>query len=264
MTPRGDAGSGIPGGQPSSAVHGFHLSPADARLLRGPLPPEAVQWAVAVVGSGAHVRAVRALEGGTSSAVHSLNIEAGGGRIHRLVLRRFVHRAWKAREPHLAHCEAAALSMLAGGQLPAPKLRALDPDGASAGFPAVLMTRLPGRVEWAPAALDHFLRRLADLLPTLHATPVVSGAVLPDYRPYALAMYRPPTWASRPEVWLRAIEVLEGPVPAEERVFIHRDYHPGNVLWRREKVSGVVDWVNASIGSPWADVGHCRVNLADR
>jgi aminoglycoside phosphotransferase (APT) family kinase protein len=39
---------------------------------------------------------------------------------------------------------------------------------------------------------------------------------------------------------------------------------PGNVLWRREKVSGVVDWVNASIGSPWADVGHCRVNLADR
>ncbi len=24
----------------------------------------------------------------------------------------------------------------------------------------------------------------------------------------------------------------------------------------------MVDWVNASIGSPWADVGHCRVNIA--
>jgi aminoglycoside phosphotransferase (APT) family kinase protein len=65
-------------------------------------------------------------------------------------------------------------------------------------------------------------------------------------------------------VWLRAIEVLEGRAPAHERVFIHRDYHPGNVLWRREEVSGVVDWVNASIGSPWADVGHCRVNLASQ
>jgi aminoglycoside phosphotransferase (APT) family kinase protein len=27
-------------------------------------------------------------------------------------------------------------------------------------------------------------------------------------------------------------------------------------------VSGVVDWGHASIGSPYADVGHCRVNLA--
>jgi hypothetical protein len=29
-------------------------------------------------------------------------------------------------------------------------------------------------------------------------------------------------------------------------------------------VSGVVDWVNASCGAPEADVGHCRMNLAQR
>ena len=34
------------------------------------------------------------------------------------------------------------------------------------------------------------------------------------------------------------------------------------MLWHDGRVSGIVDWVNASIGSPWADVGHCRVNIA--
>jgi len=44
-------------------------------------------------------------------------------------------------------------------------------------------------------------------------------------------------------------------------VFIQRDFHPGNVLWRRGTVTGVVDWQSASIGPAWADVAHCRVNL---
>jgi aminoglycoside phosphotransferase (APT) family kinase protein len=57
------------------------------------------------------------------------------------------------------------------------------------------------------------------------------------------------------KAWLCGIAALDGPVPSDERVFIHRDFHPGNVLWRDGEVTGVVDWVNASIGSPWADVG---------
>jgi hypothetical protein len=43
-------------------------------------------------------------------------------------------------------------------------------------------------------------------------------------------------------------------------LLLHRECHPGDVLWSRGKVSGVVDWVR--IGSPCANVGHCRVNLA--
>jgi aminoglycoside phosphotransferase (APT) family kinase protein len=86
--------------------------------------------------------------------------------------------------------------------------------------------------------------------------------VLPDYQPYPLKLRRAPVWASRPEVWLRAFELLDGPAPSVERTVIHRDYHPGNVLWQDGRVSGVIDWVNTSVGCPWADVGHCRVNIA--
>ena len=94
--------------------------------------------------------------------------------------------------------------------------------------------------------------------------PVSPDAPLPTYRPYALEMRRPPRLGHSADAWRRAIEVVDGPAPSDERRFIHRDYHPGNVLWARGRVSGVIDWVNASIGAPEADVGHCRVNLAGR
>jgi aminoglycoside phosphotransferase (APT) family kinase protein len=57
------------------------------------------------------------------------------------------------------------------------------------------------------------------------------------------------------------VEICHGPPPAGRQVFLHRDYHAGNVLWRRGIVTGVVDWAGASTGPPSADVGHCRANL---
>jgi aminoglycoside phosphotransferase (APT) family kinase protein len=245
-----------------SPPHGFELSAADERLLRAPIPAPALEWAAAAVGPGARVREARALAGGTSSAVHELSVDDAGGHRHELVLRRFVRLDWLAEVPDLAEREATALRLLEAGRLPTPRLVAVDPNGAAAGVPAVLMTRLPGQVVWDPPVVEEFLRALAEPLPAVHATTIAAGTSVPEYRPYRLEMHRAPAWASRPEVWVRAIDVVEGPAPEGDRAFIHRDYHPGNVLWLAGQVSGLVDWVNASIGSPWADVGHCRVNIA--
>jgi aminoglycoside phosphotransferase (APT) family kinase protein len=67
----------------------------------------------------------------------------------------------------------------------------------------------------------------------------------------------------RPGLWRRAVEVFHGPRLDADRTFIHRDY-PGNVLWHRRRVSGVVDWQAASLGPRSVDVFHCRRNLIDR
>ncbi|HWT23036.1 MAG TPA: aminoglycoside phosphotransferase family protein, partial [Solirubrobacteraceae bacterium] len=131
-----------------------------------------------------------------------------------------------------------------------------------AGAPALLMTRLSGAVEWRPADLEGHLRALAALLPEIHAVPLPSDPAVEPYRPYALELSDPPPWATRPDVWRRAFAVFDRPVPADATCFIHRDYHPGNVLWSGGAVSGVVDWALAAIGAPDADVGHCRMNLA--
>jgi aminoglycoside phosphotransferase (APT) family kinase protein len=207
------------------------------------------------------VAGVVALAGGTSSAVHAVDVRDGGDTVRRLVLRRFVRADRLAEEPGVPRREAAALRMARACPLPTPELVAFDPDGGGAGEPALLMTRLPGAIRWQPADLDAFLERLAAVLRVLHATRVPPGAALPDYAPYARNAHRPPSWSAHPEAWRRGFEVVDGPVPAGERSLVHRDYHPGNVLWADGAVSGIVDWAGASIGSPDADVGHCRMNL---
>jgi aminoglycoside phosphotransferase (APT) family kinase protein len=235
-------------------LHGYELTPAERRLLRGPVPARALAWCEEV--AGGRVAHVRALDGGMSSAVHAVDLADG----RALVLRRFVREEWLAEEPDAPAREAAALELLRACPLPTPQLLAVDPAGSAAGDPAVLMTRLPGAIEWAPADMDRFLRGLADLLPLIGGTPVGPG--LPEYAPYALEAHGPPPWTARPEIWERGFAVFDDPPPTDERHFIHRDFHPGNILWADGAVTGVVDWASTSIGSPCADIGHCRTNLA--
>lgn len=247
-----------------SPPHGFILSPADRELLRAAPPAAALSWAARAVDPSAEVVAVRALEGGTSAAVHALDVRDRVGQTHALVLRRFVRLEWRAEDPEAPAREAAALEVARRCPVPTPLLVALDAGGGSAGVPALLMTRLSGHVEWAPPDLDLFLRALAAALHDIHATPVPRAGAIPAYAPYEPHLRQPPSWAARPELWRRAIALFEGPAPCGATVFLHRDFHPGNVLWEDRVLHGVVDWVNASVGPPGADLGHCRLNLASR
>jgi hypothetical protein len=72
---------------------------------------------------------------------------------------------------------------------------------------------------------------------------------------------RPPSSTHRPRVWERALEIRINGMPPYRPTFIHRDFHPGNVLWRRGTVCGVVDWQAACTGPAVIDVAHGRVNL---
>jgi hypothetical protein len=112
-----------------------------------------------------------------------------------------------------------------------------------------------------PRDPHRWIAGLARLLPPIHALDV-GGAALDVYRPYDVhAPAAPPAWTRRPRVWERAIDVFKGPPPEPPSCFIHRDYHPGNVLWRGGAVTGVIDWLHGCAGAPGADLGHCRANL---
>jgi len=228
-------------------------------LIRRP-PAQTLEWAAAAVGDGARVTSVRRLRGATSSAVHALTIEDARGARHRLVLRRFVRADWLALEPDLAAHEAAALRLLERHDLPAPRLVAFDERAAGTDVPAVLMSRLPGRVDLDPRDLSTYLRGLAAVLPHVHAVDA-STAPLPPYRRYYATRDAPPD-TRHPDAWRALIAYASTSPPERFPAFIHRDYHPGNVLWSRGRLTGVIDWVNASLGRPEVDAGHCRWNLA--
>ena len=47
-------------------------------------------------------------------------------------------------------------------------------------------------------------------------------------------------------------------------VVLHGDYWPGNVLWQGGRLAAVIDWEDASLGDPLADLATARVELLCR
>jgi aminoglycoside phosphotransferase (APT) family kinase protein len=235
----------------------------ESALLCGAPPAATLAWAAAAVSPSSRVARVRSLAG-FSSAVHALLVLDRRQVAHELVLRRFVRREWLRREPDLAEREARVLEFLESTAVPAPRLIAVDVRGDRADVPAVLMSRVDGTPRRRPRDRDAYVGLLAEALAGVHAQPLPDSGMLRRYRPYNLHLrLGVPRWASTASAWERALKLYSGPAPEPaDAVLLHRDYHPGNVLWNHGNVSGVVDWVNASIGCAHADVGHCRMVLA--
>lgn len=207
------------------------------------------------------VTAVAALPGATSTVLHSVEIERNG-QLRRLVLRRFTNEAWVRREPDVAIREAASLQHARRAGLAAPELVATDRDGSYCGVPATLVTMLHGEVVLRPPDWNVWLEGLAHAAVQIHC--VDAAGFRWKYRRYndrdELAV---PRWSNQPEAWKKAIEVVQGPAPSHRECFVHRDFHPSNVLWHKGAVTGIVDWVNGCKGPPGIDVAWCRHNLAN-
>ncbi|MGH9106151.1 MAG: phosphotransferase family protein [Acidimicrobiales bacterium] len=164
-------------------------------------------------------------------------------------------------EPDLAAREARSLCFVEQLEVATPRLLAVDPTGDDAGVPALLMTYLPGRLDWSPSDMERWLHSLADLLPRIHSAELPAPRAIPAFAPDTPSNWEPPPWARRPRIWERAIEIYHRQPPDLAAVFLHGDFHPGNVLWRRGVVSGIVDWQGACVGPSSRDVAHCRANL---
>jgi aminoglycoside phosphotransferase (APT) family kinase protein len=174
------------------------------------------------------------------------------------VLRRYFDDALLESFPHLVSDEAKVLvearSVL--GDL-VPELVAIDPCGHRVGRPALLMTYLPGNVQ--VHGLDP--SRLAAPLATLHASEPPKG--LPGSRSWLdPERVAPPEWSASAGSWAKLVEIVQQPEPQSTLAFLHRDLHPGNVLWRGGELSGIVDWAFAGRGPRALDVAHTRANLA--
>jgi aminoglycoside phosphotransferase (APT) family kinase protein len=227
------------------------------------LPPteRARRWVEKVAGPGSEVVRVRRMSGGTSSAVHAVDVRRSRTSLLRLVLRRHLKFSWLQEEPDLAEKEARNLQLLEQVGIAAPRLVAVDPDGAECDVPAVLMTRMPGHLDLRPRDLESWLRRMAELLPPIHAIepgpfPVQGWEIWDDLRKMS-----PPAWSARKRDWERLIEIVRGPWPDYKSRFVHRDFQHYNVLWARGRPTCLLDWINASMGPVELDFGHFRSNL---
>ena len=198
------------------------------------------------------------LEGGRTSAMLALRDTSGTTTVLRLM----TVEPWRTHGRELVTRESATQVMLATTDVPAPGSMALDAGGEATGHPAHLMTLVPGAPDVSRTD-DASLASIAAVLASIHR--VVATPPPRDYQSWAWpAKWVVPAWATRPEVWQAAFDLLAEEPPAFTPAFLHRDFGPHNLLWTGDRVTGVVDWVETSTGPAWLDVAHCSSNLALR
>jgi aminoglycoside phosphotransferase (APT) family kinase protein len=169
--------------------------------------------------------------------------------------------------------EYAVLRALEQTDVPAPRVRWLDVEGAALGRPSVVMVREEGECEYyvlnssrpladRVAIAQHY----CDVLAAIHRVDwraLGLGSVLDDPGD-AAALAAVDHWEGElrrhqiephPELevvaaWLRA----HAPV-AQATVLVHGDFKPGNALMRGDDISAVLDWETAHLGDPLEDIG---------
>jgi aminoglycoside phosphotransferase (APT) family kinase protein len=228
------------------------------------LPAPTVRWVAEAIGPGSRVTSARRLRPGGWHVNHAIDVTDGRGCVHRLVLRRWARPGWELDDPdYTAERELRVLGLLGATPVPAPATVAADPAGVHCDVPTLLLTRLPGHPPTpADRGGDSFCRELAAVLAGIHDVDGATARQLPPYHLYYdRAEAKPARWMPHGAVWEAAAAAVRESPPESPMALIHRDYHPENTLWSRRRLTGVVDWTQASQGPRGLDVGHMRWNL---
>ena len=173
------------------------------------------------------------LAGGVSAQVTAIELRTAEGRSERLVVRR--HDAKDlARDPELAAHEHRVLQVVREAGVPAPEPRYLDATGRILGGPCLVLEYVEGERDAAPAD-GQLVDELASTLVQIHRVDVADLA------------------------FLRRRDLAAASTNAA--VLLHGDFWPGNALWKDDRLVAIIDWEDAAIGDPLADVANARLEL---
>ncbi|GHD07001.1 hypothetical protein GCM10010313_25690 [Streptomyces violarus] len=228
--------------------------------------PLTLAWVSRHLEVGERIVRTEALRGGITAEMRRLTIGTRDGGTRDLVLRTFVDPFFVEHAEDLLNREAGVLTLLTGTGVSAPGLVAVDPMAAHCEYPSLLMTFLEGRTVLDDEGSEARVPLLARQLVAIHA---LRPAERPrEFEAWASADSVVPPNGADAAVWAAATEMIRKPAPPYEGRFLHRDFHPGNVLFEVPscpaglRITGVVDWVQTSWGPADLDVAHCSTNLA--
>ncbi|WP_069884295.1 phosphotransferase family protein [Streptomyces luteocolor] len=223
-------------------------------------------WVEKGLSEGERIEKAARLRGGWTSEMRRLDIDGPRGR-RSLVLRSFVKPLYVRHAEGLLNREAQVLRLLDGADVPAAGPVAVDPTAEHCDHPSLPMSLLPGTVRLDDEGAARRTELLARQLLGIHRLSVPAASRPRDYQAWTSPeRVSPPDDTARPELWRRAVEAIRRRPPTYRACFLHRDFHPGNVLFTGDgdgmRISGVVDWVETSWGPADLDVAHCSTALA--
>lgn len=199
-----------------------------------------------------------------TNSVHVLRCVSPAGNEIRLAVKRMTDDP----DPERATADFHGLRIARRHGVPAPEPLYLDRTGDLLGLPGIVTGFIEGEQVSRPGDVRSWASDIARMLLRVHdARPSVEerGHIY-EGRWMGLYFLRdgwPDTMAGHPLTApiFEAVRELRTGLRRVRPVFLHMDYWPGNILWSRGRISGLVDWDAASYGDPALDVGYFRMNM---
>ncbi|MEO8972300.1 MAG: phosphotransferase [Ktedonobacteraceae bacterium] len=206
------------------------------------------------------------LKGGVSARITALEISLSDGHTKKMIVRQH-GEVDRKRNPHIAADEFKLLRLLHSVGLTVPTPFYLDQSGEIFSTPYIVIEYIEGKPEFAPAHLPNFVFQLATNLVKIHR---VDGSNLDmSFLPQQEEFYTEKLGKrsatideSLDEGRIRDALEFVWPLPQRNTpVLLHGDFWPGNLLWRDGQLVAIIDWEDAAIGDPLADVANSRLEL---
>lgn len=206
------------------------------------------------------------LPGGVSAQVTAFEMERADGQTQKLVMRRHGERD-RRQNPDVAAHEFKLLQVLESTGVAAPLPRYLDQSGELFPTPYLVVEYVEGETDSAPSDVDSLLQQMAAYLARTHRIDDSNSDLsLLRNRERDIAE----KLANRPaelddvlyEGQIRAALERVWPLTQRNRsVLLHGDFWPGNVLWKDGEIAAVIDWEDAAVGDPLADLANSRLEI---
>jgi aminoglycoside phosphotransferase (APT) family kinase protein len=210
-----------------------------------------------------HAKVLRTwpLTGGVSAQVTAIEVEQPDGQVTKLVVRQH-GEVDRGHNPHIARDEFKLLQIAQSHGLAAPKPYYVDESSDLFPYPFLVIGFVDGDTEFAPADLTGYLAQTAQELTKIHRVQDSPNLAFLPRQGKGFGV-RPTTLDGLlSEERIRdALESAWPLVQVNESVLLHGDYWPGNILWKEAKLAAVIDWEDARVGDPLADLANCRLEL---
>jgi len=186
-----------------------------------------------------------------------LHVATGAERKKLLVLLTHSQRD-RERNPQIARDEFRLLKFLKETGLPVPDALYLSEAHET---PFLITSFAEGSPDFGDKPFPAFCHALADILHSIHATDLgkCDLSFLPDMK-NVIARQRDARSPEQRRIQA-AMRRVKPRIDCNKPALLHGDFWPGNLLWKEGALSAIIDWEDAMLGEPLADLGKSRLEI---
>jgi len=196
------------------------------------------------------------LTGGVSSEVFLIEAKQNKTKI-KLVLR---YEAGPPSKNDIKN-EFNLLQALANTNIPSAEPLFIDTSCKILDKPFMLLSFLEGDINIPNTDNLDLITKMADQLRSIHS---INPALLPDLPIQIDPIEGLLKYLPKGDEWMEIrnyLSSLKNTAFEGQRVFLHGDFWPGNILWAKDQIVAVIDWDYAAIGDPISDLAVSSLEM---